>query len=152
MNDDNSDDIETVNDDNSDDIETEFVNAAVEKQYPPNVLSGDLVAIAYEKTFCIGICTKELKEGCREVVRVELLDQTENKIYKKRKSKKRSLDVQAEFIFQLVDSVDYDSRKGLISVINYNLLQKITRTTKLAIFNTICIYILLIYLLIYIYL
>ena len=31
MNDDNSDDIETVNDDNSDDIETEFVNAAVEK-------------------------------------------------------------------------------------------------------------------------
>ena len=60
------------------------------------------------------VSTKDIKEGVRTVVRVELLDPVEKNIYKKQKNKKRSYDIQAEFIFQLVDSLDYNSQKGLI--------------------------------------
>ena len=50
--------VEVVNDDNLND----------DNDYPPNVKSGDVVAVAYEKTFCFGVSMKGLDKGVRNVI------------------------------------------------------------------------------------
>ena len=118
--------VEVLNDDNLNDDNLNDDNLLDDNDYPPNVKSGDVVAVAYENKFCFGVSVKSLDKGVRNVIRVELLEEVRDKLnaYKIRKTKKKSLDVQYQFVFDVAEILEIDGKSDVIKIKNYANVKK----------------------------
>jgi len=91
--------------------------------YPPKCESGDVVAIAFKKTFWIGTITGKLQKGEIKVIRAEIMDKIakENSHYKIRTQRKKIMDIQAECIFHVAKT---EKENNLVKIINFADISK----------------------------